>query len=66
MIEKYLEDNNLEPVEIVYIEDGYHLWQLSPSGGILCYNDSVITYVPQKQVDNFDKETLLQCIKFNK
>lgn len=67
-IEKYLEDNNLEVEEVIYMDNnGYQLWQLCPSGGLLLHNDQIISYITQLQLDNWEKDKIvLNCSKFNK
>ena len=69
MIEKYLQDNNLEVEEVIYMDDeGQQIWQLSPSGGLLLHNDEIITYLPQSYLDNWNKTYpfILDCYRYNK
>lgn len=67
MIEEYLQDNNLDVEEIIYMDEfGQQIWQLSPSGGLFLHNERIITYLPQSYLDNWELDhSILNCINFN-
>ena len=64
-LQNFLKENNLELKEIIY-EDYAKIQQLSPSGGILYYNNTWC-YIPQNYIDNWtcSYPYILNCLDFN-